>query len=131
METPNYNSTSNIKGWWKTRRNSYNTGLIISGIVSYILSVLLGSILIAPYDCEFEITIFGFVFQVLFFLFTLIIANIFYNLGAFTDKHFNKKNEDKFRQRLYNMGYWFSVGLPLLIPILISIRYFTCYSNLK
>lgn len=131
METCNNNSTPNIQEWWKSIRKKYNIGLIISGIVSYILSVLLGSILIAPYDSEFEITILGFIFQGFFFLITILIANIFYNLGAYTDKHFNKKNQEKFRRRIYDLGFWFSVGLPFLVPILIIVEYFTCYANLK
>jgi len=131
METRNNNSTPNIQEWWKSRRMRYNIGLIASGVLSYILYVALGSVLIAPYDCEFEITILGFVFQGFFFLITILIANIFYNLGAFTDKHYNKKNEEKFRQRLYNLGFWFSFGLPFLVPLLIIVKYFTCYANMK
>jgi len=131
MESRNNNLTPTIQEWWETKRSKYNTGLIISGIVSYILSVVLGSILIAPYDIEFEITIFSFIFQGFFFLITILIANIFYNLGAYTDKHFNKKDEENFRLRIYNLGFWFSVVLPLLIPIFILIKYFTCYAHLK
>ena len=131
METRNHNSTPDIPDWWESRRKKYNMGLIISGIISYILYVILGSILIAPHDYEFEITIFNFVFQGFLFMIVILIANLFYNLGAFTDKHFNKRNEEKFRQRIYNLGFWFSVALPFLIPILIVIEYFTCYANLK
>lgn len=131
MQTRNNNSTPNIQLWWKNRRKEYNIGLMLSGIVSYILYVVLGSILIAPYDCEFEITILSFVFQGFLFLITILIANIFYNLGAFADKRFNQKNEEKFRKRIYYLGFWFSVGLPLLVPILILVEYFTCYANLK
>jgi len=131
MKTGNNNSIPTIQEWWETRRNKYNTGLIISGIVSFILYIVLGSFLIAPYDYEFEITIFSMIFQGFFFLITILIANLFYNLGAFTDKHYNKKNDEKFRQRIYNLGYWFSVGLPLLIPIIIIIKYFIFYANLK
>ena len=32
---------------------------------------------------------------------------------------------------IYNLGYWFSVALPFLIPILIMVEYFTCFANLK
>ena len=131
METQKNNSTPNIQELWKKKRRKYNIGLIISGILSYILYVVLGSIFIAPYDNEFEITILGFIFQGFFFLITILVANIFYNLGAFADKTFNKKNEEKFRKRIYNLGYWFSVALPFLIPILIMVEYFTCFANLK
>jgi len=131
MVTLDNNSTPNIQVWWKNRRKKYNIGLIASGVLSYILYVALGSVLIAPYDCEFEITIFSLVFQGFFFFITILIANIFYNLGAFTDKHFNKRNEEKFRKRIYDLGFWFSVGLPFIVPILIILKYFTCYANLK
>jgi hypothetical protein len=39
------------------------------------------------------------------------------------DKHYNKDNSEAFRQRVYNIGFWFSVGLPFLIPALIVVEY--------
>lgn len=100
------------KHWWQKKRRKYNIGLIISGLTAFILYAVLGEILIAPYDEEFEITLFTIFFQGMGYIFMMLIANLFYNLGALVDNHYNKENSVTFRTRLFNLGFWFSVGLP-------------------
>lgn len=119
------------KEWWASRRLKYNKGLVIAGITAFLLYAVLGGILIAPYDNEFEVTLFTIAFQGIGYLFMMLIANLFYNLGTFADNHFNKNNDEKFRQKMYNLGYWFSFGLPFLIPILIIVEYLNRFANLK
>jgi len=109
--------------WWASRRLKYNTGLVIAGITAFFLYVILGSTLIMPHDSEFEITLFTIVFQGIGYLFMILIANLFYNLGHIADNMFNKNDDERFRRRLFNLGYWFSFGLPFLIPIIIVIMY--------
>ncbi len=119
------------KEWWARRRLKYNKGLVIAGITAFLLYAILGGIFIAPYDNEFEVTLFTIAFQGIGYLFIMLIANLFYNLGPFADNHFNKNNDEKFRQKMYNLGYWFSFGLPFLIPILIVVEYLNRFANLK
>ena len=119
------------KQWWASRRLKYNKGLVIAGITAFILYVILGSTLIMPYDEDFEITLFTTVFQGVGYLFMILIANLFYNLGHITDNMFNKGNNEQFRKRLFNFGYWFSFGLPFLIPLMIVIMYIFEFSHLK
>jgi hypothetical protein len=118
-----------IRNWWSERRWKYNKGLIIAGIVAFFLYAVLGGILIEPHANDFEITLFTTAFQGIGYLIMMIIANVFYNLGSFLDRLLNKNNSEKFRTTLYNTGYWFSFGLPFLIPILIVIQYFTLYNK--
>ena len=117
--------------WWASRRLKYNKGLVIAGITAFFLYAILGSTLIMPYDSEFEITLFTIVFQGIGYLFMMFIANLFYNLGHIVGNMFNKNNDERFRQRLFNLGYWFSFGLPFLIPIIIVIMYIFGLSHLK
>lgn len=116
-----------IRSWWNKKRLKYNTGLIISGITAFIAYAILGGSLIAPHDIDFEITLFTIFFQGMAYLIMIGFANILYSLGFVVDKKFNKLNSMLFRQRLYNLGFWFSVGLPFIIPILIVIVYFVNY----
>jgi hypothetical protein len=116
-----------INKWWASRRWKYNKGLIIAGIAAFLLYAILGGILIEPYDNDFEVTLFTIGFQGIAYLFMMGIANLFYFLGPVLDKALNKDNTDKFRISLFNTGYWFSVALPFLIPIMIIIQYFTVY----
>src|SRR5436189_4656661 len=115
------------KDWWAARRLRYNIGLIIAGVTAFVCYVVLGEFLIMPYDKEYETTLFTIFFQGIGYLFMIGIANIFYNLGRWTDRHFNTRDSQTFRQRLFNLGFWFSFGLPFLIPILIIVVYLVEY----
>ena len=119
------------KQWWAKNRIKYNIGLIIAGLTAFITYAVLGGLLIAPYDNGFEVTLFTMFFQGTGYLFMMLVANLFYNLGPFVDRHYNKDNSEIFRQRLFNLGFWFSVGLPFLIPALIIIEYFVQYAGHK
>jgi hypothetical protein len=109
--------------WWASKRLHYNKGLVIAGVTAFILYAILGSVLIAPYDYEFEISLFTILFQGIGYLFMMLIANLFYNLGYFVDTAFNKNNDNNYRVKLYSLGYWFSFCLPFLIPVLTVLRY--------
>lgn len=117
-------SKSQIKDWWTERRLYYNVGLIVSGIVAFIVYTILGVTLIMPYDNDFEITLFTIVFQGIGYVIMMLIANLFYSLGNRIDLDLNKENSAKFRKRLFNIGFGFSVALPFLVPIMILITYY-------
>lgn len=48
-------------------------------------------------------------------------ANLFYFLGPLTDKLFNKQDKSVFRERLFNLGFGFSILLPILIAVMFII----------
>ncbi|OQY05633.1 MAG: hypothetical protein B6I20_00915 [Bacteroidetes bacterium 4572_117] len=127
MEGDTENSLSS-KDWWRIHRVKYNLGLVFAGITAFLIYAILGVILIAPYDFEFEITLFTTFFQGIGYLFMMLIANTFYNLGYLLDNSFNKDNSEAYRQRLFNLGFWFSIGLPFLIPSLIIMEYFVRFA---
>ncbi len=110
------------KKWWEEKRGKYNIGLIISGILAFILYVLIIEFIV-PSDIDVEITIFTIIFQGIGYLFMMGIANIFYSLGAFSEKIIRPKNINKYRNRIFNLGFWFSCGLPFLIPLILFIKY--------
>ena len=114
------------KAWWAERRARYNKGLLVAGIVAFVCYVIVGSLLIAPHDKDFEITIFTTIFQGAGYLFMMLIANLFYGLGYWADKTFNGKNKEVYRRRLFKLGLTFSCGLPFLVPISLIIQYL-CY----
>lgn len=119
----------NSRVWWNSRRGKYNKGLLIAGILAFILYVILGNKLIAPYDETFEITFFSATLQIVAYLFMMLIANILYELGSFIDIQVNKNKEEKVRQQLFVLGYWFSVLLPFLIPLKLFFIYYNYYSG--
>jgi hypothetical protein len=108
------------KQWWASRRLKYNKGLVIAGLLAFLLYAIVGSLLIKG---DFEITLFTIALQGLGYLFMIGVANIFYCLGPLVDGLYNRQNEEGFRQGLFNFGYWFSFVLPFSIPLLIVIIY--------
>ena len=115
--------------WWSRKRITYNIGLVVAGIVAFITYGIVGAILIMPYDSNFEITLFTTLFQSISYLIMMGIANICFYLGPITDKMVNKKKDEKISRRLFYMGFWFSVFLPFLIPIMLVVVYFIKYAN--
>lgn len=51
------------------------------------------------------------------------IANLFYGLGAFSEKIFNPSNAEAYRNLVFKIGYYFSILLPFIIPILLFVVY--------
>ncbi|GAA4335839.1 hypothetical protein GCM10023149_44110 [Mucilaginibacter gynuensis] len=138
MSTPDNFTQNNLNrqqislDWWQKRRLHYNKGLVIAGIIAFVLYVILGSLLIAPHDEEFEITLFTMFFQGVGYLIMMGVANLFYTLGYAVDAGFNTTDNDAFRVRLYKLGYWFSFGLPFLVPLAVVLKYIfiLCQMNL-
>jgi hypothetical protein len=102
------------KEWWVNRRRKYNRGMAIACITAMVCYTILGSYLLAPYFNM--LIVFALFTQGIGFIILLGIANLFYNLGHWADKNFNKYNSEKFRQRLFNSGFWVSCALAFLIP---------------
>lgn len=115
----------NSRVWWNAKRIKYNIGLLIAGLAAFILYIILNASLTYPHDKTFEITFFTTVLQIVAYLFMMLLANIFYGLGYFFDIQLNKKNSDNFRKKLFNLGFWFSVALPFLIPLWLVLEYIT------
>ena len=108
--------------WWLSNRYKYNRGLIIAGFVAFILYCVLGPIIIAPHE-EFEETIFEMAFQGVAYLIMMGIANLIYSLGWLIDVSFNKNDNQLFRVRLFALGYWFSMVLPILLILSVMARF--------
>lgn len=110
------------KQWWRSKRLSYNKGLLIAGFSAFIFYCVGGEIIIAPHE-EFEVTIFTMAFQGFAYFIMMCIANLFYTLGWVIDKSFNNNNSQQFRERLFALGYWFSFALPILLILSVMVRF--------
>ena len=112
----------NARQWWWSKRCKYNKGLIIAGFIAFMLYNILGPFIIAPHE-EFEETIFEMAFQGTAYAIAIGIANMFYTLGWIIDISFNKSNSQRFRERLFALGYWFSFSLPILLILSVMVRF--------
>ena len=124
MEAENILTSSQIKEWWCEKRLLYNFGLVTSGILAFILYVVVGVNFIMPYDNDFEITLFTLFFQGFGYLMMMGLANLCYNMGVYLDLN-NPENSEKLRKDLFKLGFWFSFLLPFSIPIMLLISYFS------
>lgn len=124
MEAENILTSSQIKEWWCEKRLLYNFGLVTSGILAFILYVVVGVNFIMQYDNDFEITLFTLFFQGFGYLMMMGLANLCYNMGVYLDLN-NPENSEKFRKDLFKLGFWFSFLLPFSIPIMLLISYFS------
>ncbi|MCF8277385.1 MAG: hypothetical protein K9J17_11690 [Flavobacteriales bacterium] len=109
--------------WWSDRRDHYNIGLIVAGILAFFTYAIVGSLLFAN-DIGFEITIFTTAFQGFGYMIMMVVANLLYSLGSFVDRMFNKTNDESFRQRLFILGCLFSFSLPFLVPVMLIVVYY-------
>ena len=84
MGNDNWNNKAELrKDWWRKKRLNYNVGLVISGILAFILYVIIVEFIVmkSEKNLEGEITIFTLLFQGIGYLVMIVIANLFYYLG--------------------------------------------------
>ncbi len=117
------------KAWWAAKRIKYNIGLVVAGIFAFLCYGLIATYFIAPYQPDFEINGIATFLQGVGYLVMIGVANVFYYLGYFLDRMFNKDNHLQFRVNLFNVGFWFSCALPFLIPLLVFVTYLINYRH--
>ena len=114
--------------WWAKKRYKYNISLVVSFFLAFVVYNIVGATLIAPYDMQFEITLFTLIPMLLGFLLAVGIANICYSLGLIVDIIINPNDIRSKSLTLYRVGYWFSICLPFSIPLLLVMEYYIKYT---
>jgi len=61
------------------------------------------------------------VFQGFAYLVIIAVANLFYNLGAWSERVLRPANLARYRKTIFGLGFWFSVLLPFLPGVLLLI----------
>jgi hypothetical protein len=104
--------------WWAQRRWPYNRALIIAGILA--LGLYVATVERRCSDApDAEITLFTTAFQGIAYLLAIVLANVCFNLGSWTEAHIQPRNPSQYRNLTYRLGFWFSVALPFSIPAII------------
>ena len=115
--------------WWEARRLTYNIGLVVAGVLAFICYAFVLSSLghhiqeVQRTREPPEITIFTIGFQGIGYLFMMGIANICYNLGPLAERSVQPENVNTFRKGVFLLGFWFSVLLPVTIPLTLFLTY--------
>ncbi len=106
--------------WWERMRLVYNLGLVLAGFGAFVAYAILGSIFLS-HTPDFEITFFTMIFQGFGYLVMMLVANMFYLLGAISEKCFRPKNVMGYRRVCFGLGFGLSVLLPFVIPLLVVV----------
>jgi hypothetical protein len=117
--------STNRRDWWRERRKKYNLGLIVAGIIAYICYLAVLSVFHSDDRlADVEITVFTILFQGLGYLVMMLVANLLYNLGSLAESVCKPRHPEQFRTTLFNLGFWFSVSLPFIVPVLLLFTLF-------
>ena len=105
--------------WWEARRLRYNIALVMAGILAF-LAYLIVLFIFSDRIPDAEITLFTILFQGIGYLFFMLVANVFYFLGALSERLPRIRDLESHRRFAYALGFWFSVALPFIVPVLLA-----------
>jgi hypothetical protein len=108
-------------GWWQSKRLRYNVALAIAGFSAFVMYAIEWGIWRDRMPREAEFTIVTLIVQAVAYVVVMIIANVFYTLGAVAELIIKPRNIQRFRDSSFRAGFWFSVALPFSIPLLVAI----------
>ncbi len=106
--------------WWERRRLRYNVGLFLAGISTFVLYLAVYFTLGNRLPMEIDVTIFTVIFHGIAFAFYVFVANVFYCLGALSERLPRMRSLESPRQMSFTFGFWLSVALPFLEPLLLA-----------
>lgn len=113
-------SDSSAWQWWERRRLHYNVGLLLAGLSSFVLYLAVYFTFGSRLPMEIDVTIFTVIFHGLAFAFYVFVANVFYCLGALSERLPRMRTLESHRRTTFALGFWLSVALPFLEPILLA-----------
>jgi hypothetical protein len=71
---------------------------------------------------DVEITIFTMAFQGVGYLVAMAVANVFYNLGRWSEVRLQPHDIASFRKWVWGLGLAISVALPFTVPVMVAAR---------
>jgi hypothetical protein len=105
--------------WWAHRRERYNFGLLVAGLLTFIAYVAIAWTFEERMP-DAEITVFTIAIQGVGYLVAMGVANICYFVGPVSEQIIKPGNVTAYREITFRAGYWFSVLLPFSIPALVG-----------
>lgn len=104
--------------WWEARRLRYNVALALAGCTAYALYWLLQFSFAPPIIVDGRQIAAMTVFLGVGYLVVMGLANLLYLLGVLTESIVKPLDVDQFRERTWAIGFWGSIALPFLFPLL-------------
>ena len=116
-----YEEPSESWAWWNRRRLAYNAALLVAVFVAFIAFLVIGWSCIPRLNPQFEITFFTTLFQGIGCVVMIAMANIAYCAGPIIEAIVPKEHVPHYRKLTFWYGFWFSVTLPISIPVLVGV----------
>ena len=98
----------------------YNVGLLLAGLSAFVLYLAVYFTFGSRLPMEIDVNIFTVVFHGIAFSFYVFIANVFYCLGALSERLPRMRSLESHRQTTFALGFVLSVALPFLEPLLLA-----------
>ena len=116
-------SAHTILPWWGKRLIIYNVGLVLAGILAFVAYVLVitkfETVLFSQGEDSDGFSGFVLVFQGFAYLFMMLVANVCFCLGPILEAWLKPRNVAKYRTITFSLGFWCSVALPFIVPLLL------------
>lgn len=106
--------------WWERRRLRYNLALGLAGWAAYVCVWLSMVALGEPMPDEPRKVLSMTLFLGTGFLVVMAAANVAYLAGVLVEMIVKPRDVDAYRVRAWNLGFWGSVALPFLFPLLVT-----------
>lgn len=106
--------------WWESRRLHYNVGLLLAGLSTFVLCLAVYFAFGSRLPTDIDATIFTVVFHGIAFAFYVFAANLFYCLGAWSERLPRMRSLEAHRQTTFALGFWLSAALTFLEPLLLA-----------
>ena len=99
--------------WWAAHRLRYNIGLLVGGSLGFIgYAIAVDRCINLHTPGDWEITLFTTAFQGVAYLAAVVLANLCYYLGPWSEGLLHPSNVAIYRKITFRLGFWFSVLLP-------------------
>jgi hypothetical protein len=104
---------SPVSKWWRNKRLQYNKALLFTGLMGFLVQAALPALKNGSFtNLFFEMLISGTCYIVM-----MIVFNVAFTLGCILDFTINHWNSQLYRERLFLVGYWFSVVILILMIV--------------
>ncbi len=117
-ETSRYSELTPFQ-WWESRRLRYKVSLVVAGLIAFFVYITELAVF-SDRIPDAEINLFMIGLQGVGYLLFMLVANGFYFLGALSERLPHMRSLASHRRLAYELGFWFSMALPFLPPLLLA-----------
>ena len=105
--------------WWESRRLRYNLGLAVAGWAAYAAACLIALAMGDPMPDDLRQVASTTLMLGTWYLVVMAAANVAYLAGVLVETIIRPRDLDRFRARAWALGFWGSMALPFVFPMVL------------